>query len=90
MSWLELGQIVIGKLSSEYVRINITDRSDPEGWLTTSAEVSVGPWKGAFGAWFHSGELRRFASEVETLHRDLVGPALLMPMEPYLELNFCR
>jgi hypothetical protein len=87
MSWLQSGLIVIGKTGSEHVSIIVTDRPDSEGWMTATLEVSAGAWGGACGAWFHQGELRQFASEIEKLYDSLTGTAVLDPLEPYLELN---
>ena len=86
MSRLKTGLIVIGKPGSEHVSITIIDR-DSEGWLSGTLEARAGGWSGCWRAWFHRGELRQFASEVERLDGDLIGPAQFAPMEPYLELK---
>ncbi|HVW08047.1 MAG TPA: hypothetical protein VHC90_05665 [Bryobacteraceae bacterium] len=88
MSWLETGSILIGKPHSEHVSINIVDRDDKEGWLSGTLDVRAGAWGGNCRAWFHRGELRQLASELENLYRDLVGPSQFTPMEPYLEMKF--
>ncbi|MCE5308023.1 MAG: hypothetical protein LLG20_10305 [Acidobacteriales bacterium] len=87
MPWLDTGLIVIGKVGAEHVAVNITDRNS-EGWLSGTLEVRAGAWSGCCGVWFHQGELRQFASEVDRPYKDLVGTAQFTPMEPYLELKF--
>jgi hypothetical protein len=87
MSWLQSGLVVIGKPGAGHVSINVSDRNS-EGWLSGTLEVSARAWSGRYGAWFHQGELRQFASEIEKLYRNLIGPAQFTPMEPYLELKF--
>ena len=57
------------------------------GWLTGALTLTAGPWAGTCKVSFYRGELRKFGEEVEKLHRDLIGPARLKPMEPYLHLE---
>lgn len=78
---------MVGKGGGDHVSISITNRS-AEGWLSGSLEVRAGAWNGSCGVWFHQGELRRLASEIDRLHEDLAGTVNFVPMEPYLELNF--
>jgi hypothetical protein len=88
MSWIETGLILIGKPHTEHVSINIVDRDDKEGWLLGTLDVRAGAWGGSCRAWFYRGELRRLASELESLYSNLVGPSQFTPMEPYLEMTF--
>lgn len=87
MTWLETGLILVGKKGGDHVSINITNRN-AEGWLSGSLDVRAGAWNGSCGAWFHQGELRQLASEIDRLYGDLTGTVNFVPMEPYLELRF--
>jgi hypothetical protein len=78
--------VIFGKLSSDHVSINVSGQ-DAEGWSRAEFVVRTGPFRGGCDASFYQGELRQFASEIEKLHRDLVGFAELQPIEPFLELK---
>jgi hypothetical protein len=87
MSLLDATVITIGSPGATHVSISITESEPKEGWLRGSVEVAAGPWRGECGAWFHMGELRTFATDVDRLYRELTGSVQFRPMEPYLELQ---
>jgi hypothetical protein len=87
MSWRQSGPVVIGKTGAEHVSISIAGRPDTEGWIEATLEVAAGVWTGRCEVWFHEGELRQFASEIERLYNSLTGTAELNPLEPYLGLK---
>ena len=68
--------IVIGKLETDHVSLEITDWSD-DRWLAGTLEVQAGPWSGCCSISLFEGELRLFADDLEVLYRDLVGQAAL-------------
>ncbi len=82
-------QILIGKSGAEHVTIEITEPLNQDRWLEGNLDVRVGPWCGRSRVLFYQGELNRFAAQIERLYSDLVGPAELHPMEPYLEMRLC-
>jgi hypothetical protein len=82
-------QILIGRSGGDHISIYITDCADEERWLDGNLAIKVGPWSGALRARFHEGELHQFATAIEKLYGDLVGPAELHPLEPYMELRLC-
>ena len=87
MSWLDAQLITIGHISSGLVSIDISV-ADPDGFLMGAVTVDVTPWRGGVKGSFLRGELRRFASEIEKLYENLVGPAEFSPMEGFIELKF--
>ncbi|MBI2680456.1 MAG: hypothetical protein HYX25_05555 [Candidatus Solibacter usitatus] len=82
-------RILIGKSGADHVTLEITEPLNQDSWLEGNLDVRVGPWSGTIRVLFYQGELNRFASQIERLYSDLVGPAELHPMEPYLELRLC-
>lgn len=83
---MQLGRIVIGHAESESVTIEVVG-SQPDGWRVTHVEVACDGWRGSFRWQFSAGELRRFGYEVQELYRELSGAAILVPMQPNLELK---
>jgi len=86
MAWTELGRICVGHAEAEHVRIDVVSQ-EPDNWRVTNVEVACGVWRGTFRWQFYQGELRRFARQVQELHRRLTGTATLEPMEPNLILK---
>jgi hypothetical protein len=82
-----MAAIVIGKPGADHIEIAVSGRHPVEPWLTGTLRVSAGPWRAEIGASFYKGELRQFATEIEKLHRELIGSAHFSPMEPTLVLK---
>jgi hypothetical protein len=80
-------QILIGKTGADHVAIDITNRSEAEPWLEGNLEIMAGSWRGRFRVWFHQGELRQFASDIEWLYSHLASSVELHPLEPYIEVR---
>ena|ERR1700678_1072911 len=83
----EMKEIRIGGRDAEFVSIRKLSSCDPEGWFAAEITVQCDGWRGKFGASFMKGELTRFAEEIQKLHENLRGEAMLAPLEPNLTLN---
>jgi hypothetical protein len=82
------GEVLITGQNGERVNIRRVSSNGPEGWFDAEVEVQCDGWRGKFGASFMQGELSRFARELQILHEQLNGKAILAPLEPNLELLF--
>lgn len=80
------GEILIGSQGGDHVSIKTSSRNF-EGWQNAEIEVYCDCWIGRMSGSFMEGELRSFAQEIRTLHRDLAGTAALKPLEPNLILT---
>lgn len=81
-------EVLISGQAGERITIRRVTAVGPEGWFGAEVEVRCDGWHGKFGASFMQGELSRFARELRTLYEQLNGEAILVPLEPNLELSF--
>ena len=86
MPQIEPGWVVFGKRDGEHLSMRLTEHT-PDGWLRGVAEISAGPWSGEIPIEFFLNELSRFAAEIDKLYENLIGPARLDPLDPYLTLE---
>jgi hypothetical protein len=87
MSDQEIGSVLIGRATSEYVTLQMVSKPDGEGWYLTEVSVRCRVWTGRFRAQFKVGELSRFGQDIEEIYKSLSGSASLDPSEPYLRLT---
>lgn len=74
MQWPHGGSIVIGKHGCHHVSFHVFPT---EGKLSAKVSVSNGHWSGTCDTLFDRGELRQFAQDIEKLHADTKGQAVL-------------
>jgi hypothetical protein len=81
-------EVLISGQTGEHLTIRRVTAIGPESWFNAEVEIRCDGWHGKFLASFMQGELSRFARELQILHEQLSGKAILAPLEPNLELSF--
>ncbi len=80
-------EIIIGSKGSDYVSLKIISGPDREGWYQAEIEVRCDGFSNTIRGQFWEDTLADFAKQVRELQANLIGPAILNPLEPNIELT---
>jgi hypothetical protein len=86
--------IRFGGDEAEYLTLTIHGRSHPDStdywdgnWLTSTAEIAVGAFRGSIDRLLRNEEVSRFHDRLAELHERLTGEALFDTLEGWFDLR---
>lgn len=89
-----MATIQLGGDSLHSLRLVVDGRAHPEAadywdgnWLTSTAEVSTGSFRGSLGGIIRSDELADFLRQIEALYQRLDGEAVFRTMEGWISFR---
>jgi len=77
----------LGSEGGEHLFLRVgTVNSD--GWLPADVDLRIGGFTGSMSGDLRAGELNKLCSELETLHKRLVGEVIFTTLEGWIEIRF--
>lgn len=74
--------VFIGSGGGDHLSLTPVAEGTNARWFRAQIRIVCDGMSGTTDAYLQPGELAKFAEEVRKLHRNLVGPAKLSPLEP--------